>query len=91
MLGRGVIRPQKDKVQAVLDCQRPLTKKDVWSFLGLVGWYRRFVPDFARRVAPLSDLTRKSGSSKVQWGEEQEQAFLDLRGSALQGPSAPEP
>lgn len=42
-----VIQPQKDKVQAVLDCPRPWTKKDV---LGLVGWYRRFVSDMARRA-----------------------------------------
>ncbi|KAL2099487.1 hypothetical protein ACEWY4_003881 [Coilia grayii] len=65
VLGRGVIRPQTDKVQAILDCPRPQSKKDVRSFLGLVGWYRRFVPDFARRAAPLSDLTRKSGTTKI--------------------------
>ncbi len=86
VLGRGVIRPQKDKVQAVLDCPRPQTKKDVRSFLGLVGWYRRFVPDFARRAAALSDLTRKSGSSRIQWGEEQEQAFLDLKQALCRDP-----
>ena len=86
ILGRGVIRPQKDKVQAVQECQRPKTQKDVRSFLGLVGWYRRFVPDFARRAAPLTDLTRKSGFAKIQWGEEQERAFLDLKGALCKDP-----
>lgn len=85
-LGRGVIRPQKDKVQAVLDCPRPQTKKDVRSFLGLVGWYRRFVPDFARRAAPLSDLTRKSGTSQIHWGKEQEGAFQDLKEALCKDP-----
>lgn len=86
VLGRGVIRPQKDKVQAVLDCPRPRSKKDIRSFLGLVGWYRRFVPDFARRAAALSDLTRKSGSTQIPWGEEQERAFLDLKQALCQDP-----
>ena len=65
VLGRGLIRPQQDKVQAIRDCSPPQTKKGVRSFLGLVGWYQRFVPDFATRAAPLSDLTRKAGSSRV--------------------------
>lgn len=86
VLGRGVIRPQKDKVEAVQDCPRPQTKKDVRSFLGLVGWYRRFVPDFARRAAPLLDLTRKSSSTQLQWGKEQDKAFLDLKETLCKDP-----
>lgn len=90
VLGRGLIRPQKDKVQAIRDCTQPQTKKEVRAFLGLTGWYRRFVPDFASRAAPLSDLTRKSGSNQVQWGAAQEAAYADLKG-ALSGPGVTEP
>lgn len=86
VLGRGVIRPQQDKVEAVQNCQRPQTKKAVRSFLGLVGWYRKFIPDFASRAAPLTDLTRKDANPKVQWGEEQERAFADLKGALCKGP-----
>ena len=86
VLGRGLIKPQKEKVQAIQDCPQPQTQKDVRSFLGLVGWYRRFVADFSTRAAPLSDLTRKSGSSRLQWGAEQERAFSDLKGALCQGP-----
>lgn len=86
VIGRGVIRPQVDKVQAVLDCPRPRTKKDIRSFLGLVGWYRRFVPNFSRRAAPLSDLTRKSGTNGIPWGPEQEKAFLDLKSALCHDP-----
>lgn len=78
VLGRGVIRPQTDQVLAVLDCPRSRTKKDIRLFLGLVGWYCWFVPDMARRAAPLSDLIRNSGLTQVYWGAEQEQAFLEL-------------
>lgn len=83
VLGSGVIRPQKDKVAAVRDCARPQTKKDVRSFLGLAGWYRRFIPNFATRAAPLTDLTRKSGSNSVPWEEVHEKAFVDLKGALL--------
>ncbi|KAL2089206.1 hypothetical protein ACEWY4_016105 [Coilia grayii] len=83
VLGCGVIRPQKDKVDAIRGCARPQTKKDVRSFLGLAGWYRRFIPNFASRAAPLTDLTRKSGSNCVQWEEVHEQAFQDLKGALL--------
>ncbi|KAL2102386.1 hypothetical protein ACEWY4_001554 [Coilia grayii] len=83
IIGKGVIKPQKDKVEAVRDCPRPQTKKDVRSFLGLAGWYRRFIPNFATRAAPLTDLTKKSGAAKVQWGDVQERAFQDLKGALL--------
>src|SRR4029434_5917118 len=96
VLGRGVIRPQKDKVQAVQACPRPRTKKEVRSFLGLVGWYRRFVPDFSTRAAPMTDLTTNTGFPQIQWGEDQERAFLDLKEAlctypVLQSPNFEEP
>lgn len=74
IIGNGVIKPQKNKVEAV---------QDVRSFLGLAGWYQRFIPNFATPAAPLTDVTRKPGSSKVEWGEVQEQTFQDLKGTLL--------
>lgn len=56
-LGKGEIRPQVDKVEAIQNCPRPRTKKDVRSFLGLAGWYRRFVLQFATIAASLIALT----------------------------------
>lgn len=43
-MGQGGVRPQVDMVETILNCPRPFTKKEVRSFLGLTGWYRRFVP-----------------------------------------------
>ncbi len=70
VLGGGSIRPQVDKVQAILSCAPPTMKKSVRSFLGLIGWYRRFVPNFASRAAVLTDLTRKSCPVRVKWTPE---------------------
>lgn len=58
-LGRGEVHPQVDKVEAIWNCPRPSTKKEVQSFLGLVGWYQRFVPQFATIAAPVTALTCK--------------------------------
>lgn len=56
-----------------------MTKKEVRSFLGLAGYYRRFVPNFAALAAPLSDLTRKNQPNRVQWTDSCEKAFRTLK------------
>ena len=66
--------------------QRPTTKKEVRSFLGLVNYYRAHIPLFAAISAPLSDLTRKGQPNNVQWGEAQERAFLTLQERLLKRP-----
>ena len=48
VLGGGVMHPQADKVKAVRKTPAPTTKRRVRSFLGLVGWYRRFIPNFSK-------------------------------------------
>lgn len=79
ILGGGTIRPQISKVDAIRNAQPPTTKKGVRSFLGLIGWYRRFIPNFSSRAASLTDLTRKNSPNKVVWSAECEAAFQDLK------------
>ena len=74
-LGGGQVRPQVDKTAAIATCPRPKTKKEVRQFLGLAGYYRRFIPDFAGLTSPLTDLTRKGASDPVQWTEQCQQVF----------------
>ncbi|RVW72383.1 Transposon Ty3-I Gag-Pol polyprotein [Vitis vinifera] len=61
------------KVEAVQEWQRPTNVFEVRSFLGLAGYYRRFVEDFSRIAAPMTRLTRKG--VKFEWNEECENAF----------------
>jgi hypothetical protein len=75
-----------DKVTAISNFQRPSTKKQVRSFLGLVGFYRRFIPNFSAIAAPLSDLTKKGQPNKVTWKESQENAFIALRSALMVTP-----
>lgn len=76
--GNEELRPLPDKVSAISNVARPFTKKQVRSFLGLVGLYRKFIPNFSAVAAPLTDLTKKGLSNKVVWGETQENAFTAL-------------
>ncbi|KAL4007856.1 hypothetical protein ACER0C_001708 [Sarotherodon galilaeus] len=51
----------------------------VRAFTGLVGWYSKFIPHFAERAAPLTDLTKASAPNKVKWTEDCDRAFIDLK------------
>lgn len=68
-----------DKVATIWRYHLSTTKKQVGSFLGLLGWYRKFIPNFSARASVLTDLTRATVPNKVVWTEQCEQAFQDLR------------
>lgn len=86
VIGGGGIRPQVGKVEAIAASSLPNTKKRLRSFLGLVGWYRRLIPNFATRSAVLSDMTRKSSPVKLKWTQESEDAFQDLKNCLCEKP-----
>jgi len=71
------VEPDDRKVQAVRDFPTPKMTKQLKSFLGLAGYYRRFVPQFSKIAAPLHKLLKKEG--KYVWGESQENAFCTLK------------
>lgn len=79
VLGNGEVCPEHGKVHAVRDAPIPTTKKEVRSFLGLVGYYRRFILDFATVAVPLTNLTRKNEKTQVVWTPECDQAFNALK------------
>ncbi|PIK35096.1 hypothetical protein BSL78_28078 [Apostichopus japonicus] len=86
VVGEGILSPQPDKVQKVLNASIPTTKKEVRSFMGLVGYYSRFIPNFAAISAPLTDLTRGSNPNRVKWGSSQGAAFDTLKSRLASAP-----
>ena len=72
IVGNEQLKPVPDKVTAIMHFQRPETKKQVKSFLGLVGYYRNFIPNFSVIALPLTDLTKKGKPNRVVWTSAQE-------------------
>lgn len=75
----GSVKPTPEKLAKVKSMSRPTTKKEVRSFLGLVGYYRKFIPNMSAIAAPLTDLTKKHKPEKVIWCEVHEHAFQTLQ------------
>ena len=78
-LEQGVLGLHEENVEKIKNAPRPGTKKQVRSFVGLAGYYRDFIPNFAAIAAPLSDLIRKGQPSRVEWGQAQEKAYQNIK------------
>ncbi|KAL8109812.1 hypothetical protein AgCh_025781 [Apium graveolens] len=65
------------KIEAELNWERPKTPMEVRSFLGLAGYHRRFVKDFAKIATPLTKLTRKN--ENFIWDVKCEESFQELK------------
>ena len=72
------------KVDAINQWPTPQSPKDLRSFLGLAGYYRRFIERFAHRVAPMSDLLKTAVQWK--WSTAQEEAFQDIKAAMTTAP-----
>ncbi|XP_063075849.1 uncharacterized protein LOC134465891 isoform X1 [Engraulis encrasicolus] len=89
VVGRGGVATDPDKTQAVQQWPTPTTVREVRSFLGFVGYYRRFIPAFAQKAAPLHALLRGTGGKKtkaIDWTTECEKAFAILKQALLSAP-----
>ena len=85
-IGKGIISPQEEKIKKILDTPPPQTKKQVRMFMGLIGYYRSFIPHFATLAAPITDLTKNSAPNKVVWNMELQYAFDKLKCLITQEP-----
>ncbi|GJR26391.1 putative reverse transcriptase domain-containing protein [Tanacetum coccineum] len=72
------------KIEAVKNWTSPTTPTEVRQFLGLAGYYRRFIEGFSKIAKPLTKLTQKNKS--YIWGEEQESAFQLLKQKLYEAP-----
>ena len=66
-----------EKVVVVMSWKRPKSIFEIRSFLGLAGYYRRFIEDFSRLATPMTGLTRKG--VKFEWDDLCEQAFQKFK------------
>jgi hypothetical protein len=65
------------KVKDILEWKPPTTVHQVRSFLGLAGYYRRFIPDFSKLVKPITSLLKND--TKFNWSSRCDEAFEQLK------------
>ena len=85
-VGSGRVRPDELKNKAIGQFCTPRTKKQVRSFLGMAGYYRKCIPQYTSVVAPLTDLTRKVAPNEVVWSPECDLAFSSLKNALSSSP-----
>lgn len=78
------ILPNGRNTEKVQNMPKPRNAKDIRSFLGMTGYYRRFVQDYASMAEPLTKMTRKD--QQFIWGAEQQQTFEAFKSYLLNPP-----
>lgn len=77
VISENGISPDPAKLQAIKDFPEPKKVKEIQSFIGLAGYYRKFIKEFLKIAKPLTKLTKKT--EKFEWTAEQQIAFDTLK------------
>ena len=78
------IQVNPKKTNAISNWEKPSNVKEIQSFIGLCNYYRRFIENFAKIAAPLTNLTKKN--VPFIWDHEQQQAFENLKNKLVNAP-----
>ncbi|GKA28114.1 putative reverse transcriptase domain-containing protein [Tanacetum coccineum] len=84
MINNKGVHVDPAKVEAIQNWSAPTTPKEVKQFLGLAGYYRRFIEGFSLISKPLTKLTQKN--KKYEWGTEEDEAFQTLKQKLCSAP-----
>lgn len=84
ILQDGTVSPSEDKTAAVREYPQPRNVKQIQAFLGLAGFFRKFVPGFSAVAKPLTDLTKKD--EPFMFGSKQVMAFEALKSALVSEP-----
>ena len=83
------IRVDPKKIEVVVEWKPPRHVTEVRSFLGLAGYYRRFVKEFSMIAAPMTRLLKKN--VKFEWAEECQRSFDKLKAFLTEAPVLTQP
>jgi len=78
------VKPDPNKIKSVKEFPTPKCPKDIKSFLGLISYYRRFIPEFSKLSKPLTSLLKKDVS--FLWSNEEQLAFEILKSKLITAP-----
>jgi hypothetical protein len=77
VISKGGISADPSKVQDVLSWKAPTSVSDIWSFLGLAGYYRRFIEGYSKISKPMTELLKKD--KQFEWTPACEDSFQELK------------
>ena len=86
IVGGGNIKPDPSKIKAMAEYPLPVPKKDLKCFLGMIGYYRRFIQHFSKIASSLTEMLKKGKPNRLQWTEPFVSAFQTLRSTLLSKP-----
>ena len=78
------IKPQTEKIKAISEMKPPTNQKRVREFLGMVGYYRKFISRFADATRPMTKLTRKD--TKFEWSDDCQSGVEYLKSCLTESP-----
>nr|GEZ62123.1 putative reverse transcriptase domain-containing protein [Tanacetum cinerariifolium] len=84
VVNRSGVHVDPAKIEAIKSWAAPTTPTEVRQFLGLAGYYRRFIEEFSLISKPLTKLTQKN--KNYEWGKEEEEAFQTLKQKLCSAP-----
>lgn len=85
-MGEGSVEPVRSKVQAIKQVPTPTNKREVQRFLGLVGYYRSFIPNFSEIATPLTDCIRKVKKGVWTWNPKCQATYECLKEKLCEAP-----
>lgn len=77
IIGNGEIKPDPDRVRCIQEITPPNTIKQVRRFMGMTGWYRRYIHNYAAITAPITDVLKKA--DRFIWTPEAQTSFETLK------------
>lgn len=84
IIGNGEIKADPGRVQCIVDFPPPNTVKQVRRFMGMTGWYQRYIHNYAATASPITDLLKKT--DRFRWTPEAQIAFESLKTSLTTAP-----
>lgn len=78
------LRPDPEKVNAIVNMAPPNNITEVRRFIGTASWYRRFVPDFSSLLAPILNLTKKG--NRWKWSSDCQESFNAVKEALITAP-----
>nr|BAH80065.1 putative retrotransposon protein [Oryza sativa Indica Group] len=84
VISSGGVAVDPSNVESVLSWKQPKTVSEIRSFLGLAGYYRRFIENFSKIARPMTRLLQKE--VKYKWTESCEQSFQELKKRLVTAP-----